>query len=109
MSGLPCNEAPVYQLCRKSPDVRTESYNARSRFIKEIPDEVMQEIRMTAKIGKPVSSTGSRIAPGAALKTIGEAADIGLVLASVSNTVCLAKGGHEIRRHRSSDQGDGQL
>ena len=59
----------------------TESYNARSRFIKEIPDEVMQEIRMTAKISRPVSSSGSRVAPGAApWKTIGEAADIGLSL-----------------------------
>ncbi len=58
-----------------------DTYNARSRFLKEIPPELMQEIRMNAKISRPMSSGGARIVPGAApWKTIGEDADIGLSL-----------------------------
>ncbi len=58
-----------------------DTFNARSRFLKEIPPELMQEIRMTAKISRPVSSGGSRVKAGSApWKTIGEAVDIGLSL-----------------------------
>lgn len=58
-----------------------DTYNARSRFLKEIPPELMQEIRMSAKITRPVAASTSRVAPGAApWKTIGEEADIGLSL-----------------------------
>lgn len=57
-----------------------ETYNARSRFIKEIPEDTIQEIRMNSKISRPLGG-GSRVSPGAApWKTIGEESDIGLTL-----------------------------
>ena len=83
--GLPVLKR-LYISYAESRGCAAQGYNARSHFIKEIPDEVMQEIRMTAKISRPVRLSGSRIAPVQPLENHRRGGGYRVDLASVSST-----------------------
>jgi len=63
------------QLVVTSAEVRRlyggESYNMLSRFVREIPDELMQEIRPKANFSRPVLTTSPRIGHGRAEEDTG--------------------------------------
>jgi DNA helicase-2/ATP-dependent DNA helicase PcrA len=63
------------QLVVTSAEVRRlyggESYNMLSRFVREIPDELMQEIRPKANFSRPVLTTSPRIRHGRAEEDTG--------------------------------------
>ena len=61
-----------------------ESMSPRSRFVREIPPELVEEIRMTASISRPLSGSDSRLhrskTPNAPWKSIQMDNDLGLKL-----------------------------
>jgi len=63
------------QLVITSAEVRRlyggESYNMLSRFVREIPDDLMQEIRPRANISRPVMPTSPRIGLDRAIEDTG--------------------------------------
>ena len=63
------------QLVITSAEVRrlygSESYNMLSRFVREIPDDLMQEIRPRANISRPVMPTSPRIGLDRAIEDTG--------------------------------------
>jgi DNA helicase-2/ATP-dependent DNA helicase PcrA len=63
------------QLVVTSAEVRRlyggESYNMLSRFVREIPDELMQEIRPKANFSRPVMPTSPRVGVDRAVEDTG--------------------------------------
>lgn len=52
----PCNAKALYDLCRDASSICQDKYHKPSRFIKELPTDCVQEVRMKAQVSRSMSS-----------------------------------------------------